>query len=72
MTDPGALSDRQRTLLADRFFQAATANADRAGNPPDPSGTGQFVALSAEHYAKAALALAQGYMTLTQPRGTKK
>lgn len=72
MSDPSTLSERQRQLLADRLHSAAVKNAERAEDPPDPSGTGEFVALHAEHFAKASLALTQAFMTATQPRGTKK
>ncbi len=60
-----SLSEQQRKLLADKFFEAALSNAQKAAEPPDPTEQGEFVAAAAANYSKAMLQAAQAYMTVT-------
>lgn len=71
MSDPPQLNEHQRKVLADRLFQAATENADKAHTPPDPTSEGEFVAAQASNYAKAALQLTQAWVTICNRSGRR-
>lgn len=63
------LPEQQRKLLADRLFQAAVENVDKAHNPPTPSQEGEFAASAAANHARAARELTQAYIAVTKEGG---